>query len=338
MTFNITNKDKILITGSNGMVGSSIIKALKRFKNENGLRDLTLLSPNKLELDLGNESAVLEWFKKHKPNLVINAAAKVGGIMANTNYPFDFLYENLKIQNNVINASYKNGVKRFLFLGSSCIYPKFSKQPIKEEYLLNSSLEPTNQWYALAKIAGIKLCEALKKQYGFESISLMPTNLYGEGDNYHLKNSHVLPALIRKFYEAKINNYDKVFCWGSGKPLREFLYVDDLAEACIFVLNNFQSKNKCEKNLNNEFPSLINVGSNYEISIKKLALLIAEQFKFEGEIIWDTSKPDGTIRKKLDTSKLTDLGWKATTNLKEGIKKTIKCFKKDYQSGKLRGL
>ena len=330
----ISPNDKIFIAGSSGMVGSSINRALieKGYgkKSEGGL----ILTPSRNELDLLDSNNVDTWFKENKPSIVIIAAAKVGGILANKTKPYDFILENLKIQSNLIENSYNNGVKRLLFLGSSCIYPKFSEQPIKEEYLLTNSLEQTNEFYAIAKIAGIKLCESLRKQHNFDSISLMPTNLYGPGDNYHLKNSHVLPALIRKFSEAKEFNKPEVICWGTGKPLREFLYVDDLADACIFVLEKCFQDIKSKTNDNNL--SWINVGSKYEISIKDLAQKIALKFGYKGNIIWDNSKPDGTPRKKLDISKLSSLGWDAKTNLDIGISKTIEAYTDEKKSNKLR--
>ena len=264
------------------------------------------------------------FFKKNKPNVVVLAAAKVGGILANNNYPADFILDNLLIQTNIIQCSLKYDVKRFLFLGSSCIYPKFAKQPIKEKYLLEGGLESTNEYYAIAKIAGLKLCEALYKQYGFDSICLMPTNLYGTGDNYDLKNSHVLPALIRKFCEAKKNNYEKVTCWGDGSPLREFLHCDDLADACIFSLENINiSKIKDFSKLQDNHFSHINVGTGNDISIAGLAGLIANLVDFQGEIVWDKEKPNGTPQKKLDINLMSKLGWKHNITFKKGIEKTI---------------
>lgn len=324
----LENKDKIYVAGANGMVGSAICRLLSK----QGYKDTkkNLLTPSRDELDLTNLYHVEKWFERHNPQIVIIAAAKVGGIMANMTRPVDFLLENLKIQNNLIETSWKFGVKRLVFLGSSCIYPKFSKQPIKENYLLSNNLEETNQWYAIAKIAGLKLCQALKNQYNFDAISLMPSNLYGPKDNYDLNESHVMAALIRKFYEAKINNKKEVLCWGSGKPLREFLYVDDLAEACIFLLNNWDPRiNNSPLDKNGNLLNWINVGSNFEISIKDLAKKIADIMNYKGKILWDADKPDGTLRKKLDTSCIQNLGWEAKTNLDIGIRSTISSYKKE---------
>ena len=328
---NLINKDSsIFISGHKGMVGNAIKESLLK----NGYKNLLL--PAREELDLLNNKAVENWFRKNKPDVVILAAAKVGGIEANKKYPGDFIFENLKIQINVIENAWRNKVKRFLFLGSSCIYPKFAPQPLKEEYLLNGYLEKTNEYYAIAKIAGIKLCSALNKQYGFDAISLMPTNLYGPGDNYHLENSHVMPALIRKFYEAKAKNSSEVICWGTGSPKREFLYVNDLAEASIFVLEKISVKNKLFKNENSNNDILINIGTGVDISIKELAETIALELDYRGKIIWDTSKPDGTPRKLLDISKIKNFGWEAKTPLEEGIKLTIKHYIKELDSNNIR--
>ena len=322
----LLNKDhSICVAGSSGMVGSSVCKLLIKegynFKNKN----LFTLSRN--IIDLSDHHKVKNWFNNYRPDVVINAAAKVGGIMANKKKPVEFLLENLKIQNNIIENSFNSGVKRLLFLGSSCIYPKFCKQPIKENYLLTDYLESSNQWYAIAKIAGLKLCEAYRKQYAFDAISLMPTNLYGPGDNYDLDNSHVMPALIRKFYEAKKNNLDFVKCWGSGKPLREFLFVEDLAEACLFVLKNWEP-NKTNSALDSEGNPLnwMNIGSSSEVTIKDLAMKISQIIGYDGKIIWDTGMPDGTPRKKLDTYLINKLGWYPKTTLDIGISKTISSF------------
>ena len=322
---NFFNKnEKIYVAGSNGMVGSAICRLILRRGYQSNEE---IITDSRKELDLRNKIKVDEWFIKHKPNYVIVAAAKVGGILANQSMPVEFLLDNLRIQNNLIEASYKFGVKRLLFLGSSCIYPKFSKQPIKENYLLTDSLENSNEYYALAKIAGLKLCEAYRRQYNFDTITLMPTNLYGPGDNYDLQNSHVMAAMIRKLYEAKINNQKEILCWGTGNPLREFLYVDDLAEACLFAIQNWLPDANNAPLDNNGKPLLwLNVGCKYEISIKDLAEKISKIVKFEGNIIWDDGMPDGTPRKKLDTSHINKLGWSATTNLDEGIRKTIKDF------------
>jgi len=329
---NLINKnDSIFIAGHKGMAGSSIVRSLKR----NGYTNLMLIS--KSELDLLDNLKVEKWFKKNKPNIVILAAAKVGGIEANSKYPVQFLLENLKIQNNIIENSWKNNIKRLLFLGSSCIYPKNSVQPIKEESLLTSSLESTNESYALAKISGIKLCQALRNQYNFDAISLMPTNLYGPGDNYDLLNSHVLPALIRKFYEAKENQLRHVVCWGSGKPYREFLHSDDLGDACVFVLEKWDPESK-KAPLNDDGQPLtfLNVGTGKDISIKFLAESISEIFNFKGDIIWDHSKPDGTYKKRLDIGRLQGMGWQSKISLKEGLRITIDSFIKDYIKGNLR--
>tara|TARA_Y100000589_G_C27135531_1_gene622354 strand:+ start:487 stop:1491 length:1005 start_codon:yes stop_codon:yes gene_type:complete len=318
----INKSDSIFLAGSTGMVGSSIYKLLSK----NGYSDEknNLITTNRENLDLTDTQKVNKFFEDKQPDIVIIAAAKVGGIMANKTYPVKFLLENLKIQNNIIETSWRNGVKRLIFLGSSCIYPKMSLQPIKEKYLLTDSLEPTNQWYAIAKIAGLKLCEAYKTQYNFDTVSLMPTNLYGPGDNYDLEESHVMASLIRKFYEAKLKNDKKVICWGSGTPLREFLFVDDLAEACLHILRNWQP-NKYNAPLNNEGNPLnwLNVGSNFEISIKDLAYKIAGIIGYEGEITWDKTKPDGTPRKKIDSNYINKSGWHAKVNIDEGIRKTI---------------
>ena len=335
---NLINYDeKIFIAGGNGMVGSAIKRALIRANYGNKELGGRIYCPTRQELDLLNFKEVEEWFKKFKPSIVIIAAAKVGGILANSTKPYDFIIENLKIQTNLIEVSWLRGIKRLLFLGSSCIYPKLAPQPIKEEYLMSGSLEKTNQFYAVAKISGLKLCESLFIQHKFDSISLMPTNLYGEGDNYHATNSHVLPALIRKFHEAKIKKKRTVTCWGTGKPLREFLYVDDLAEAVIFVLEKWDPlNNKNSKYGLDNCINLLNVGSNFEISIKDLTLKIAKIIDFKGEIEWDQSKPDGTPRKKLDTEKINKLGWEAKISLDEGIKKTLFFYQRDLKNNNLR--
>ncbi len=326
----INKNDLIYIAGHNGMVGSSIKKHLinKGYSN--------LLLPSRGKLDLLNNSNVENWFSKNNPDVVILAAAKVGGIKANYKYPADFILENIKIQTNIIENSWKSGVKRFLFLGSSCIYPKLATQPLKEEFLLTGPLEKTNEPYAIAKIAGIKLCTALKRQYRFDAISIMPTNLYGPGDNYHDDDSHVMPALIRKFYNAKNRNEAEVNCWGTGFPKREFLYVDDLAEASVFILENIESTNKLIYDKSNYSDALINIGTGSDISIKRLAELIAIALEYKGEIKWDKSIPDGTPRKLLDVSKINKLGWKAKTTLEEGIKSTIKSYEKELKNQSLR--
>ena len=322
----IFKTDKIFVAGANGMVGSAICRFLKN-KYSEIISPANLLITSREGLDFLDSTKVNLWFKKNKPDIVIICAAKVGGIKANKRFPYEFLIENLKIQSNIIDASKNFGVRRLLFLGSSCIYPKFSQQPIKEDFLLNGYLEETNQWYAIAKIAGIKLCEAIRQEYKFDAISLMPTNLYGPNDNYDLENSHVLPALIKKFYDAKKNNLPFVKCWGSGNPLREFLHVDDLAEACIFALSNWNPSdiNAPRDNKGKELVWL-NIGSNEEISIKNLALKIASEIKYRGKVIWDTSQPDGTPRKLLDSSRIFNMGWEPKISLSVGIKRTIQNY------------
>lgn len=333
----MNNEEKVFVAGSNGMVGSAICRTLIEDGYSKNSRKKSLLIPNRSELNLLNNAQVNNWFKENKPTIVIIAAAKVGGILANSKYPADFLLQNLKIQTNIIEAAWVNKVKRLLFLGSSCIYPKNSKQPIPEDELLQSSLESTNESYAIAKIAGIKLCQSLRTQYGFDAISLMPTNLYGPGDNYHEENSHVLPALIRRFHNAKVNKEKIVTCWGTGKPLREFLYVDDLADACLFALNNWHPLSlENPYDTKNQIQSWLNVGSKYEISIKELANKIASHIGYQGEIRWDHTKPDGTLRKKLDTSKINNLGWYPKTDFDTGIKNTIKVFQNELNLNLLR--
>ncbi len=331
----LEKKDKIFVAGSTGMVGSAICRLLIRNGYSNSRNNL--LTTSRINVDFTNNYQVEKWFKNNKPEIVIIAAAKVGGIMANISLPVNFLLENLKIQNNLIEASWKFGVKRLIFLGSSCIYPKFSKQPIKENYLLKSDLETSNQWYAIAKIAGLKLCEAFKKQYNFDTISLMPTNLYGPKDNYDLNEGHVMAALIRKFHEAKINNEKKVICLGSGKPLREFLYVDDFAEACFHLLKHWHpNKNNSPLDESGDPLNWINVGCDFEISIKDLANKISKIMNFDGEIVWDSDKPDGTPRKKLDTSFINKLGWEAKTNIDKGIEKTIDNYEIQLKNKKFK--
>ena len=311
--------EKIFIAGASGMVGS----AVKRLLEKKGLGK-NLLIPKRGDLDLLDSNAVSYWFKKRRPDIVIIAAAKVGGIYANEMYPANFILENLKIQTNIIECSWLCNVRRLLFLGSSCIYPKYSNQPIKEEYLLSGNLESTNQSYAIAKIAGMKLCESLRAQHRFDAISLMPTNLYGPNDNYHYQNSHVIASLIRRFLIAKNQNIPSVTCWGSGSPLREFMHVDDLAEAIIFALENwYPDSEDAPKDLASNPLLHLNVGTGLEISINKLAEKIAKKTHFKGKIIWDRSKPDGTPRKLLDISKINNLGWKAKISLEKGIQETI---------------
>ena len=327
----INKNDKIFIAGSKGMVGSAICRYLKD-KNKI-VQTKNLLTPSRLELDLLDENKVNDWFQNNKPDIVILAAAKVGGIIANRNYPYEFLFENLKIQLNIIEASKKFKVRRLLFLGSSCIYPKLCSQPIKEEYLLSGLLENTNQWYAIAKIAGIKLCQSLRKEYNFDAISLMPTNLYGPNDNYDSQNSHVLPALIKKFSLAKKNNLSHVICWGSGNPFREFLHVDDLADACIFALCYWNPNDKIAP-LDDSGEKLhwLNVGSNQEITIKDLAHKIAKYLDYKGELIWDRNKPDGTPRKLLDSTRINNLGWRPRIKLDEGLKRTLLDFENENKN------
>jgi GDP-L-fucose synthase len=296
---------KIFVAGSRGMVGSAIVRTLLRQGFTN------LLIPNSKELDLRIQSDVNKFFKANQPNYVFLAAAKVGGILANNSYPADFIVDNIMIQTNVIQAAFENKTEKLLFLGSSCIYPKLAPQPLKEEYLLTGSLEPTNEAYAIAKIAGLKMCEYFNRQHHTNFISAMPTNLYGINDNFNLQNSHVLPALIRKFIEAKKNNLETVEIWGTGSPLREFLYVDDLADASVFLMKNYTGN------------ETVNVGTGEEISILNLAYLIKETIGYSGEIIFDITKPDGTPRKLLDVSKLNAMGWRYQVSLKDGIKNTI---------------
>ncbi len=315
--------ERIFVAGAKGMAGTAICKALR----QNGYgkyEDGKILTPSRQELDLFDFIEVSKWFEINKPTIVILAAAKVGGILANSTKPTEFILENLKIQNNVIENAWKFGVKRLLFLGSSCIYPKHSKQPIKEESLLSGSLETTNSWYAIAKISGIKLCEALRKQHNFDAISLMPTNLYGPNDNYHPLNSHVVPSLIRKFSIAKRDNLSSVTCWGSGLVCRELMHVDDLAEAVIFCLENwFPSEIDAPKDNSGNPLNYLNVGTGKDISIIKLAKIIAEIVEFNGEIFWDKNMPDGTPRKVLDISRLKKLGWKSKIDLSSGLENTI---------------
>ena len=313
----ITPTDRIYVAGHRGMAGSAICRALLA-KGYGEAGSGALLTAARSELDLLDPGAVDQWFAANKPDVVILAAAKVGGIHANATYPADFLLENLKIQNHVIETAWLNGVRRLLFLGSSCIYPKFAEQPITEDALLTGPLEPTNGWYAIAKIAGIKLCQALRQQHGFDAISLMPTNLYGPGDNYHPENSHVLPALIRRFHEATQAKAPSVTCWGTGSPLREFLHVDDLGEACVFALERFQPGP-----VDLQF---LNVGTGVDLSIKELAETVASATGFQGEIRWDASKPDGTPKKQLDVGRLAALGWRSRIPLAEGLVSTVADF------------
>ena len=316
----IKGSDCFFVAGARGMAGSAICRALQEKGYGDEAKGGALLTPTRQELDLLDAEAVKAWYQANKPDVVVLAAAKVGGIYANDTYPADFLLENLKIQTNVIEGAWKAGVRRLLFLGSSCIYPKFAEQPIKEESLLTGSLEPTNEWYAIAKITGIKLCESLRKQYGFDAISLMPTNLYGPGDNYHPENSHVLPALIRRFHEAKEAGLESVTCWGTGSPMREFLHVDDLGDACVFALGNWSDLDQDAPKDNQGKPlAFLNVGTGVDLTIKALAEQIAAVVGFEGTIEWDSSKPDGTPKKQLEVSQMQGLGWNAQIPLAEGL-------------------
>lgn len=299
---------KIYIAGHNGMVGSAIWRSLSAKGYSN------LIGASSKELDLRNQQSVFDFISKEKPDVIIDAAAKVGGILANNDFPYQFLMENMQIQNNLISSAHELGVTKFIFLGSSCIYPKLAPQPLKEDYLLTGALEPTNEWYALAKITGVKACQALRNQFGKDFVSLMPTNLYGINDNFDLNSSHVLPALIRKFHDGKLNNDAPVTLWGSGTPMREFLFVDDMAAAVVFALEN-------------KLPDyLYNVGTGEDLTIKELATTIQKIVGHQGEIIWDNSKPDGTPRKLMDVSKMHALGWKHKVNLEEGIQKTYTWF------------
>lgn len=312
----ITKQSIIYIAGHNGMVGSAILRNL----TDRGYTNLITASSK--ELDLRKQKNVRDFVRKSKPDVIIDAAAKVGGILANNNFPYQFLMENMQIQNNLIDVAHRYAVEKFIFLGSSCIYPKLAPQPLKEEYLLTDSLEPTNEWYALAKISGVKVCQAIRNQFDKDFLSLMPTNLYGINDNFDLNSSHVLPAMIRKFHEAKINNHAVVVLWGSGTPLREFLFVDDMAEAVVFALENV-------------LPDyLYNVGTGEDLTIKELARTIQKMVGHQGDIIWDDTKPDGTPRKLMDISKMHALGWKHQVKLEEGIAKTYDWFLENIDSFK----
>ena len=299
---------KIYIAGHRGMVGSAVWRVLE----SNGYSNL--IGKTSLELDLRNQHAVTDFYKKEQPEVVIDAAAKVGGILANNNFPYQFLMENMQIQNNLIDGAFRTGIEKFIFLGSSCIYPKFAQQPLKEEYLLTDSLEPTNEWYAIAKISGVKACQAIRKQFNKDYVCLMPTNLYGSFDNFDLQSSHVLPAMLRKFHEAKTNNHSNVTLWGSGTPMREFLFVDDMAKAVLYALEN------------NLPEYLYNVGTGKDITIKKLAETIQKVVGHRGNIHWDINKPDGTKRKLMDVSKMKEIGWEYTVELEDGIKRTYQWF------------
>ena len=306
--------DKIYIAGHRGLVGSAIVRNLKKNSYNN------LLLRTSKELNLTNQAAVNQFFATEKPDYIFLAAAKAGGIHANDTYPADFIRDNLQIQTNIIDAAYRNKTKKLLFLGSSCIYPKLALQPMKEEYLLTGELEPTNETYAIAKIAGIKMCQAYKKQYGFNAISLMPTNLYGPGDNFNLENSHVMPALIRKFHDAKVNDLSEVEVWGTGSPKREFLHVDDMADASVYLMNNYDGDD------------FVNVGTGEDVTIKELAEIVKSTIGFEGELKFDTSKPDGTPRKLLDVTKINEAGWKAKIGLIDGVKSTYQWFLDNEES------
>ncbi len=314
------SKTKIFIAGHNGMVGSALVRYLK-------LRNVELITKEKKELDLLDQKKVLNFFKKNKIDEVYIAAAKVGGISANNNYPANFIYENLMIQTNIIHSSYVSGIKKLLFLGSSCIYPKKAKQPIKEEKLLTGKLEPTNEPYAIAKIAGIKMCESYNRQYGLDYRCIMPTNLYGPGDNYHDEDSHVIPGLINRFHKAKMNNSKKVVIWGSGKPKREFLYVDDLAKASIHLMNK---DIRTFRKFSTPMSSHVNVGSNIEITINELAKNIKKIVGFKGKIEYDFTRPDGTPRKLLDSVRMEYFGFKPKVSLKKGLEKTYQDYKKNW--------
>lgn len=305
----IKKSDKIYIAGHRGMVGSACWRALEAEGYTN------LVGKTSKKLDLRDQSAVEEFIKYEKPVAIIDAAARVGGILANDTYPYEFLMDNMLIQNNLIRSAHENDVAKFIFLGSSCIYPKFAPQPLKEEYLLTDSLEPTNEWYAIAKISGVKLIEALRKEYGRDYVSLMPTNLYGPNDNFDLKSSHVLPAMIRKFHEAKLNENSPVELWGTGSPMREFLHVDDLSQAVLFAIENKMKEH------------LYNIGTGVDLTIKELAEQIQSTVGHQGEIIWDDTKPDGTPRKLMDSSKLEDQGWSSLIKLKDGVELTYQWFK-----------
>jgi GDP-L-fucose synthase len=304
----------IYVAGHTGMVGSAVWRALESKGYSN------LIGKTSTELDLRNQQAVTDFYKKEQPGAVIDAAAKVGGILANNDFPYQFLMENMQIQNNLIDGAFKSGIKKFIFLGSSCIYPKFAPQPLKEEYLLTDSLEPTNEWYAIAKITGIKACQSIRKQFNKDYVSLMPTNLYGPFDNFDLQSSHVLPAMLRKFHEAKINKHSQVNLWGSGTPMREFLFVDDMAEAVVYALEN------------NLPEHLYNIGTGKDITIKDLAKTIQKVTGHAGDIIWDSSKPDGTPRKLMDISKMKNIGWEYSTDLEDGIQKTYQWFLENIDS------
>jgi len=314
----MNKESKIYIAGHNGLTGSAIVRLLKSQGYKN------LLMEDKQNLNLKDKNSVEKWFQKNKPEYVFLAAAKVGGIYANNTHPAEFIYDNLEIQNNVINSSYITGVKKLLFMGSICIYPKFASELVSEKSLLSGELEPTNEWYAIAKIAGIKMCQAYRKQYGCNFISAMPCNLYGINDNFHTMNSHVLPALVRRFHEAKIKNLSSITCWGTGSPRREFLNSDDLASALLFLMNHYNDN------------EIINVGFGEDVTIKELTEMVKKVSKFDGEILWDNSKPDGTPKRLLDITKLFNLGWRPKITLEEGLETTYNWFTNNYNTDKIR--
>lgn len=329
--------DRIFVAGHRGMAGSAICRALRRQGYAEPSQGGGLLQASRQELDLLDPGAVAAWMGRHRPDVVVLAAAKVGGIHANNTFPADFLLDNLKIQNHVIESAWRLGARRLLFLGSSCIYPKFAPQPIREEALLTGPLEPTNEWYAIAKITGIKLCAALRKQHGFDAICLMPTNLYGPGDNYHPTNSHVLPALIRRFHEATEREEPTVTCWGTGTPLREFLHADDLGEACVFALEQWNPETPTAPRDEAGQPlTHLNVGTGVDLTIRELAEGVARATGFRGEILWDTSQPDGTPKKQLDVSRLAELGWRARIPLAEGLQQTVALFREQLSQELVR--
>jgi len=314
----MNKQSKIFVAGHNGLSGSAIVRLLKEKGYEN------IITEGRKVLDLRDKKKTSDWFEINRPEYVFLAAAKVGGIHANDAYPAEFIHENLEIQNNTIDASYRFGVKKLLFMGSICIYPKFANEPVNEKSLLSGELEPTNEWYAIAKIAGIKMCQAYRKQYGCNFISAMPCNLYGVNDNFHPMNSHVLPALIKRFHDAKENNLESVTCWGTGSPRREFLNSDDLASALLFIMDNYDEK------------EIINVGYGEDLPIKETTEMIKRIINFKGEILWDKSKPDGTPRRLLDVGKLFGLGWRPKINLENGLAHTYDWFKSSYALGKIR--
>lgn len=327
----ISDTDRFFIAGHRGMAGAAISRALSR----NGYKNQLLV--NRSDLDLEDSGSVSEWFNVNRPSVVVLAAAMVGGIKANSDRPVDFLLSNLKIQNNVIESSWQSGVRRLLFLGSSCIYPKHAPQPLVEESLLSGSLEQTNEGYALAKICGLKLCQYLRSQHGFDAISLMPTNLYGPGDNYNQTNSHVLPAFVRRFCEAADASFDSVQCWGSGSPYREFLHVDDLGDACVFALENWDPEHpQAPRDSSGNPLTWLNVGTGVDLTIRELAESVAHASGFSGEISWDLSKPDGTPKKQLDVSRLRSLGWSAKIPLEEGLASTVSLFREHLKQQLIR--